>query len=1137
MKDSPLVSIVVPVYNVEDWLGQCIESLLEQTLKNIEIICVNDGSTDGSGEILQKYRDYDSRIRIVDQENQGLSAARNTGIRCAHGKYLYFMDSDDYIDRDTIKLCSERMESQALEFLTFNAVAFGEDTETAILAGERNKGYFKRNLENNNIYTGQELFRKLKRDGSYITTAWSCMVLRTSVLEHNLFFHHGILHEDEPWTFKVLLSLSRCGCLSNIFYHYRLRSGSISLSKQSFYHAYGIFSGFLDAKRIFVEKVRKGIDEDIIDLCIDHISAMQQNAIRAYRACDQEEKNRIKELDPYERMQFAEMVIMPAALMNENADKDRVNKELHAWCDSQQRGINEISALLSEKENEVKKLNASIIALRTSASFRIGNKIVSIPRKMHLNEAGRKIYRIIRGEKNNYSNIAEIKEDAKTNRIDIQQSTVNGNRIIYHYHLQGEWKNVFKKESSFEIQYPYEVECIPESIRVIPLLSEILPASWVCDAEIHVPVCDWDFYECIENVKNGYKRMYPTIEFKGKIIAEQIIKNNRKSDSKRALVCFSGGVDAVSTVIAHLNESPLLVSIWGADIPQDDEAAWNPVIKTIQDTASKLGLEQITIRSEFREVLREDELALKVISSGDDWWHGFQHGIGILGHMALAVWQKGISTVYIASSFTADDIYTCASDPTIDNNVQYCGARVVHDGYELDRQAKIKSIVALSDKNKLSLSLHVCWKNRGGENCCHCEKCWRTILALYAERVDPRKFGFFDYDGLDSLSDDLEADRSFLHGTLVANYSPIQKELRKNYSEQQIPEELEWLFYGDLARIKTGEIRLHQGKILPPIWFLGIPEYGNIGDQCIVDEGEKFIKTIFPESHVLEISEEALLQEDYAQIKDIPPSAPVFLPGGGNLGTLWPGPEGIREEIIRRLPHNPVVILPQSIHFSNDDDGSKALERAKKVYCGDNVLLCCRDEISYRFAIQGFNCKVMLVPDIVMWADYSTNDQQDRFGALTLLRKDDERKITDEEQKAIEDTLAKHFHAVEVDDTVQNSWKVTKDNRETEIEKIIRRITSVECVVTDRLHGMILCAITGTPCIVLRNNYHKIEACYEWIKEVQYIKLINDVKELEKYIHIVCTCEKKQYPKTEMRTKFQELTDYLGQNKDFFRIE
>lgn len=103
-KNNLLVSIIVPVYNVEKYLAQCLDSLISQTYDNLEIICVNDGSPDKSGEILYRYAEIDTRVQVITQENQGLSGARNTGIQHATGEYVMFVDSDDWIEENTCEL-------------------------------------------------------------------------------------------------------------------------------------------------------------------------------------------------------------------------------------------------------------------------------------------------------------------------------------------------------------------------------------------------------------------------------------------------------------------------------------------------------------------------------------------------------------------------------------------------------------------------------------------------------------------------------------------------------------------------------------------------------------------------------------------------------------------------------------------------------------------------------------------------------------------------------------------------------------------------------------------------------------------------------------------------------------------------
>ena len=1117
--ERPLVSVIIPVYNVELYLEECLDSIIHQTLLDIEIICVNDGSTDTSPAILRRYANADHRIRIVDQENQGLSGARNTGVRIATGKYLYFIDSDDVLNTEALELCVSDMERRDLEFLCFNAVAFGEDADSAKEAGARNSNYFKRILNEEKVYTGQELFIKLKTDNAYIVPAWACMILRSQFLEKHLWFHIGIYYEDEPWMFAALMCLSRCGCLNQTLYHYRMRNGSIDHLPPQFAHSYGLFEGILDEWKTISDHSELFQNEQFMEIMTAHVDRLQKRAVRIYRTCSEEEKKKRYALETEKYFLFQQTVVNPASIMDvleRKTEKQRTvfEKKITSLIEDND---------VSKRKNE--KLTVEIRTMKSSTSWRLGRIITHFPRKIKkkIQRHGKKKTAKAKGELPRGKTLQSI-----PNRMIVFPSEVAGNHIVYHYQVSGEWESCFRVDNSFKIIYPFDLEDVPESIRIIPFLVQALPVSWLCDAEIILPVCDQDVFDCLEDVKAGYRKMHPLFSFGGKLTVE-CLENNRKAvQSQNTLVCFSGGVDSVNTTIAHLKEKPLLVSLWGSDVPAEDEEGWKPVETLICGIAERLGLKNLTVRTSFRVFLNEKVLSEKVKASGDSWWHGFQHGIGILGHMAPVTWHESIGIIYIASSNTAEYPYTCASDPMIDNFVRFCGAKVIHDGYDLDRQSKIKRIVDFCIEKKQQIPLHVCWEKTDGYNCCHCEKCWRTMLGLYAEGADPKRYGFSLFNGFEGFSGDIERDFHRFRKLTVANYMPIQKKIWERSMTEVIPQELSWFFNTDLAHVENGSMRLHDGKLLPPVWLLGTPNYRNIGDQCIAEEELNFLSTMLSDRNVIELSEAELKRKNYSQLKQILPSQLVVLQGGGNLGMLYPEQEKLRIKILSRIKDNPVIVFPQSIWFSEDEEGREALAKAQEIYKGDNILLCCRDRVSYRFAQEHFGCRSILVPDMALWESRQKSTPQKCFGAMTLLRNDKERKLSDSDQTVIELMLIKKFRSLDVFDTVLQTGKITKKNRAKKIDELVKRISSAECVVTDRLHGMILCAVSGTPCVVFGNGYHKIEAFCEWLKDLKYIRFIHRTDELADAIDEVCSCTERIYPEKEMREQFGELTRFIA---------
>lgn len=210
----PKVSIIVPVYNVEKYLRKCIDSLINQTLKDIEIICINDGSTDKSLEILKEYKNRDSRIILLNQENSGQSVARNRGIEIAKGEYLGFVDPDDWIDLDYY----EKL---------YNA-ASTNDTDIAVggiirVTGIRKKKFL--NFEKETLTDNTKLKFELcdVPEKSYI---WNKIYKTQKLKEINLKFEEGRIFEDCIFTPQALFFLGKMVTVPNTYYYYLRRNNS-----------------------------------------------------------------------------------------------------------------------------------------------------------------------------------------------------------------------------------------------------------------------------------------------------------------------------------------------------------------------------------------------------------------------------------------------------------------------------------------------------------------------------------------------------------------------------------------------------------------------------------------------------------------------------------------------------------------------------------------------------------------------------------------------------------------------------------------------------------------------------------------------------------------------------------------------
>ena len=329
----------------------------------------------------------------------------------------------------------------------------------------------------------------------------------------------------------------------------------------------------------------------------------------------------------------------------------------------------------------------------------------------------------------------------KENRLRITKITVTRDTITCTYRVSGPWSRYFYSDNIFCITYSDDISSVPESVAAIPFLCNILPIAWLNDGVIELDECDGDFYRSIPEFKKGYEAMYPMLTFSGELAAGAVIENGSQA-LKGSAAFFSGGVDAFSTLISHMEEKPRLLTLWGADIKLDNKQGWEKVSRHLHSTADLYGLGYVEIKSPFREFINEAALNELVKDSGDGWWHGFQHGIGLIGHAAPYLYAKGLKTVYIASSLSPGDQTPCASYPTIDDHVRFCGCRVVHDGFDYRRQDKVRSLCNFTRDTGTSIPLRVCWQSSGGTNCCKCEKCARTMLAIQAEGLCPSDFGF-----------------------------------------------------------------------------------------------------------------------------------------------------------------------------------------------------------------------------------------------------------------------------------------------------------------------------------------------------------------------------------------------------------
>lgn len=258
-------SFIVPIFNVEKYISRCIDSLVSQTYKNIEIILIDDGSTDESYNISYEYSVKDDRIKLFRKKNEGLSITRNLGIEKSTGDYIIFVDSDDYIESETCLKLIELLDKCG----TFPEIISGQ-----IIKHIGEEIIYKSNASRPNILLDTRIFLEEEiKMKNYIVPAVKYIVKKAFIVNNNIKFKQGILHEDELYTPILLLSSKSIIAFNYYFYHHMVRENSITTSVNKTKNAMSIFEicRELNSYLCSIEmknSLRKKLNDRIVDIYI-----------------------------------------------------------------------------------------------------------------------------------------------------------------------------------------------------------------------------------------------------------------------------------------------------------------------------------------------------------------------------------------------------------------------------------------------------------------------------------------------------------------------------------------------------------------------------------------------------------------------------------------------------------------------------------------------------------------------------------------------------------------------------------------------------------------------------------------------------------------------------------------------------
>lgn len=313
---NPKVSVIVPVYNVESYLEDCLNSLINQSTKELEIICVNDGSTDASLDIVMRYAQNNPNFIVLNQVNSGLSAARNSGLRYATGTYVHFLDSDDFMDLNAYEQLLNKAEQHDLDLLFFDGKSYYEDENLRREFPWYEHGYESKSA-GDGIVDGETYFINAVLEADYRISACMYLVRRQFLEENQIRFLEGIVHEDNYFTYVCTLLSAKTSHLTAPLYGRRVVRGSITIRDKKFRHAYGYFRSYLELRAFMA---RTSLSSGLADIMSLKLMDMLKNARNEYeKITDPLEQQYYLALPSAESEQFYLMVVDPIQQIRERS--------------------------------------------------------------------------------------------------------------------------------------------------------------------------------------------------------------------------------------------------------------------------------------------------------------------------------------------------------------------------------------------------------------------------------------------------------------------------------------------------------------------------------------------------------------------------------------------------------------------------------------------------------------------------------------------------------------------------------------------------------------------------------------------------------------------------------------------------
>lgn len=356
---KPIISVIIPCYNTSSFVRETLQSLISQTFAEFEIICIDDGSKDDTLQVLEEYARRDTRISVYRQPNAGQSVARNGGISKAQGEYIYCIDSDDKLLPNTFEILYKEAIDGSLDMVLFDADCFYGVEQNLEEYKKRYGNYYHRKGEYQSVCSGIELMTQMSMKGDYLPSPCLYLVRKTILDKHDIHFIPRVIHEDNAYTFQLMLNASRVKHMPKALYLRRIRDCSTMTSRECFKNVYGYY---VCIKQMLESLFMLEGEEGEILLDVYRIITIAMNAAR----------NIYIRLDPAEVDGALALSIDDAKRFNswiaQSGNNERNAKRL---INQQNAKLNKQAKKISWLRKQIKKRDARISAIEGSRSFKL----------------------------------------------------------------------------------------------------------------------------------------------------------------------------------------------------------------------------------------------------------------------------------------------------------------------------------------------------------------------------------------------------------------------------------------------------------------------------------------------------------------------------------------------------------------------------------------------------------------------------------------------------------------------------------------------------------------------------------------------------------------------------------------------